>query len=88
MSDRTWTLPFQTSSIPTGRGNTRIFGVVKQRQPPPLARPRSALAAIIAAWRRHRSRVRIATLDAHLLRDIGVTYAEAENEANKPFWRA
>jgi uncharacterized protein YjiS (DUF1127 family) len=87
MSDRTWTLPFQTTSIPAGRGNTRMSGV-KQRQPSPLARPRSALAAIAAAWRRHRSRVRIATLDAHLLRDIGVTYAEAENEANKPFWRA
>jgi len=26
-------------------------------------------------------------LDGHLLRDIGVTYAEAEQETNKPFWR-
>jgi uncharacterized protein YjiS (DUF1127 family) len=40
------------------------------------------------AWRRHRSRQALAQLDARLLRDIGVTYAEAENEANKPFWRA
>lgn len=38
-------------------------------------------------WRRYRSRVAISGLDAHLLRDIGVTYAEAEQEANKPFWR-
>ena len=39
------------------------------------------------AWRRYRSRQRIARLDGHALRDIGVTYAEAEAEANKPFWR-
>ena len=41
---------------------------------------------IRAAWRRYRSRQRIAQLDPQLLKDIGVTYAEAEAEANKPFW--
>ncbi len=40
------------------------------------------------AWRRYRSRQALAQLDARLLRDIGVTFAEAENEVNKPFWRA
>ncbi|HJS86451.1 MAG TPA: DUF1127 domain-containing protein [Acetobacteraceae bacterium] len=40
------------------------------------------------AWRRHRSRQSLAQLDARLLRDIGVTFAEAEEEMNKPFWRA
>lgn len=39
------------------------------------------------AWRRYRSRQRIAELDGYLLKDIGVTFAEAEAEANKPFWR-
>jgi uncharacterized protein YjiS (DUF1127 family) len=39
-----------------------------------------------AAWRRHRSRLCLAELDAYLLKDIGVSYAEAEAEANKPFW--
>lgn len=38
-------------------------------------------------WRRYRTRAAIARLDAHLLRDIGVTFSEAEQEANKPFWR-
>lgn len=38
-------------------------------------------------WRRYRTRVAISGLDAYLLRDIGVTYAEAEQEANKPFWQ-
>jgi uncharacterized protein YjiS (DUF1127 family) len=40
-----------------------------------------------AAWRRYRSRQGIAQLDSHLLKDIGVSFAEAEAEANKPFWR-
>ena len=44
--------------------------------------------AIHAAWRRYRSRQRIASLDSHLLKDIGVSFAQAEAEANKPFWRA
>lgn len=38
------------------------------------------------AWRRYRSRQSIAELDGHLLKDIGVTFAEAEAEANKAFW--
>ena len=45
-------------------------------------------AVIRAAWRRYRSRQRIAQLDSHMLKDIGVSFAEAEAEANKPFWRA
>jgi len=39
-------------------------------------------------WRRHRSRQRIAELDARALKDIGVSFTDAEAEANKPFWRA
>jgi uncharacterized protein YjiS (DUF1127 family) len=54
----------------------------------PFAEPHVSLwAPIKAAWRRHRSRQRITRLDGHLLKDIGVTYSEAETEANKPFWR-
>lgn len=40
-----------------------------------------------AAWRRRQSRQRIAELNPYLLKDIGATYADAEFEANKPFWR-
>jgi uncharacterized protein YjiS (DUF1127 family) len=39
-----------------------------------------------AAWRRQRTRRCLAELDAHMLKDIGISYAEAEAEANKPFW--
>ncbi len=40
-----------------------------------------------SALRRWRTRQRISDLDQHALRDIGVTYAEAEREANKAFWQ-
>jgi uncharacterized protein YjiS (DUF1127 family) len=46
-----------------------------------------AWAGIRAAWRRYRSRQRIAHLNTHMLKDIGVSFAEAEAEANKPFGR-
>lgn len=42
---------------------------------------------LIAGWRRHRSRQLLAQMDAAGLRDIGLSFAEAEAEANKPFWR-
>ena len=55
--------------------------------------PRAATAFAAMArglrttWRRYRSRQSIAGLDASMLKDIGVSFAEAEAEANKPFWR-
>jgi uncharacterized protein YjiS (DUF1127 family) len=55
-----------------------------RRQPQPEARFGDRMRL---AWRLWHSRRRIATLDARLLKDIGVSYAEAELEANKPFWR-
>lgn len=54
---------------------------------PPHAGRQGIGAWVLAAWRRYRSRQQIAGLDARALRDIGVSYAEAENEANKAFWR-
>lgn len=36
---------------------------------------------------RQRVRRALARMDAHLLKDIGLTPGEAENEIQKPFWR-
>jgi uncharacterized protein YjiS (DUF1127 family) len=60
------------------------------RLPPPQLLPRTHMpswAMVRSAWRRYRSRQRITELDGHLLKDIGVSFGEAEAEANKPFWR-
>ncbi len=70
--------------------NRQLFGEPDRLQQPelfPVSRV-TPWTAIRSAWRRHRSRQRIAQLDNHLLRDIGISFAEAEAEANKPFWRA
>ncbi len=59
----------------------------RRRQPRRAAGP-SIWRRARKMWERHRSRQRIAQLDGHALKDIGVSFAEAEAEANKPFWRA
>ncbi len=69
-----------------GKANT-TWGATPHRTP--RRRPAASQTLFVSlqqAWRRHRSRQRIAMLDAHALKDIGVTYSEAEAEANKPFW--
>jgi uncharacterized protein YjiS (DUF1127 family) len=43
------------------------------------------LLALDALWRGQR---RVAALDDHLLRDIGLTRAEALTEAERPIWSA
>jgi len=43
----------------------------------------------VLGWQeRHRQRRELLSLDDHLLKDIGITRVEAENEGYKPFWRA
>jgi uncharacterized protein YjiS (DUF1127 family) len=61
-------------------------GRPRSRQPRPAAGP-SVWQRAGVLWQRHRSRQRIARLDADMLKDIGVSFSEAEAEANKPFWR-
>jgi len=42
----------------------------------------------LAAWNeRRRQRLALETLPDHILSDIGVSRADADNEAAKPFWR-
>ena len=51
-------------------------------------RPQPNVLRVVSNWlTRHRSRRTLAQLDAHLLRDIGLTEAQATRELTKPFWR-
>jgi len=54
----------------------------------PAAWYTGARAMLREAWRRHRTRRSLAGMSGHLLKDIGISYAEAEAEVNKPFWIA
>jgi len=48
----------------------------------------SGVRAALREWRcRSNGRLDLARLDERMLRDIGLTRADAEFEINKPFWR-
>lgn len=66
--------------------------VPRQVPASPASRPKLPWTARVGSWvqaayRRHRSRQLLAQLDGHMLKDIGVSFTEAETEANKPFWQ-
>ncbi|MBX6369133.1 MAG: DUF1127 domain-containing protein [Rhodospirillales bacterium] len=50
--------------------------------------PLRAVATLLRWHERSRQRAMLARLDEHLLRDIGLSRAEVEEELRKPFWRA
>ena len=46
------------------------------------------VAVVLVSWaERRRSRLALKELDDHLLDDIGVTRAQATQEAERPFWQ-
>ena len=54
--------------------------------PVPLRLPRLPLPPL-ARWRRiRRERQQLLDLDEHMLRDVGLTRAQARQEASRPFW--
>lgn len=54
-----------------------------------LARLPLAILETLLVWQeRDRQRRHLATLDDRLLRDIGISRADAAREAAVPFWRA
>ncbi len=68
--------------------HTGIASDLAMRPLPPLSRIAMAIALTVLAWEtRRRTRLAIRRLDAHLLRDIGLDPAEAQTEAQKPFWQ-
>lgn len=78
------TTPFLGDPTPPGVPSRR-FGRVPFTGHHPLQRNR-LWSRVVEAWHRYRTRQFLAGLDAHMLKDIGVTFAEAEHEVNKPFW--
>lgn len=56
---------------------------------PPVSRLLVEVALVMARWDdRRRTRRALARLDAHILRDIGLTGTLAKAECRKPFWVA
>lgn len=78
------------NSAAGGRCETRHFlpqsGPADSRV---AARRLRVLARMVLGWiERSRQRQYLRELDAHLLKDIGVSPGDARAEAEKPFWRA
>jgi uncharacterized protein YjiS (DUF1127 family) len=48
----------------------------------------SAVDGLLTWQRRHRDRIHLMGLDERMLRDIGVSLADVEREASKPFWKS
>jgi uncharacterized protein YjiS (DUF1127 family) len=69
-----------------------IIGAEKNylhREPASLGTRLRGLFGLWLLWhQRWRQRQHLAGLDAHLLRDIGVTHLAVLRETGKPFWRA
>lgn len=56
---------------------------------PPVSRLLVAIGLGLARWQiRKRTRLSLARLDDHLLRDIGMAPVTRDSEVAKPFWRA
>lgn len=72
---------------------TRTFDTALQQSRPGFA-PRFGAIVMrliegLAVWHeRSRQRYHLATLDDHVLKDIGVSRADVAREVDKPFWRA
>ena len=47
---------------------------------------RVALPPVARWWRTRRERRQLLELSDHMLRDVGLTRAEARDEAARPFW--
>jgi uncharacterized protein YjiS (DUF1127 family) len=46
------------------------------------------LSRFVISWRAFATRRDLRRLDAHLLRDVGLTPERAGRETTKPFWRS
>ena len=48
----------------------------------------SVVDTLLTWQRRHKDRMHLMALDDRLLRDIGISTADVDREASKPFWRS
>lgn len=72
------------TSLTAGRSNQTDIAIAKA-----IEIEAKGLVALIGLWRnRHSTRRDLARMSEHMLRDIGLTPGDADDEIAKPFWRA
>lgn len=77
------TVTYATSERPSDKGHG-VHGLLKA-----LDNGLAAALDVSLAWhQRMADRHSLRAMDDRLLKDIGLSYADVEREAAKPFWRA
>ena len=67
----------------------RLVSPTHTRSTSSAGQPARGLLATLERWaERHRQRRALLELSDSLLKDIGISYADAWQEGRKPFWRA
>ena len=67
----------------------RLVSPTFTRSAPSVPQPVRGLLATLERWaERHRQRRALLELSDSMLKDIGISYADAWQEGRKPFWRA
>jgi uncharacterized protein YjiS (DUF1127 family) len=73
-------------SEPLRTSHATVAGLAA-RSRPWLADPVGRVVDLLLTWHeRARQRRHLRALDNHMLRDIGLSRADVESEAGKPFW--
>ncbi len=62
--------------------------VAPREKPSPIRALIAGIGGMLNGWRQRRAeRISLAHLSDQLLKDIGITHDQVENEVRKPFWR-
>jgi uncharacterized protein YjiS (DUF1127 family) len=73
---------------PSMRTSHATLAALAARSRPSLASRAGQVIDLVLTWHeRARQRRHLRSLDNHMLRDIGLSRADVEGEADKPFWR-
>jgi uncharacterized protein YjiS (DUF1127 family) len=75
-----------SESIQTSRAT--LAGLTARSRPSLASRVDRAIDLLLTWHERSRERRHLRSLSTHMLRDIGLSRADVEGEAGKPFWRA
>lgn len=71
----------------TGSSSSTFLSAVRAAAATVVANIWSVAEATMPWYERWRQRQALMRLDDHLLKDIGLSRADAEQEATKPFWK-
>jgi len=75
------------AATPTGASTSPLSAKLRAVASVVTANVWGVAESILPWYERWRQRQALLSLDDHLLKDIGISRAEAELEADKPFWR-